>query len=326
MAQDGVASADLQEDPALNAEAHPAPSPDGPVIDRAAVDTLVRHPEIDRAVTISAKTIVEMHRGHWVMNRLVSDRGRFVLATMMTELHFREGKGGGFTAARLRDLAIAQRVCSPGRVTAFIAAMRLVGFLRPAPSADRRVKRLVPTAQFIDLQRERMAGMFLARAVVRPHDDTAALDDPWVLGGMMSFMLRRYVQGFRLGIEVPELRNVMDRDVGIPLTLCVVLDDLEGRKSNIAPLARRFSVSRSHVLTVIRELAAENLIEQSGARGGFRGTPLLMAAVRRMFATAYLLQEEGIVYAKAWAATADRSGENAAAEPPPVKTASEPRT
>ncbi|MQT12459.1 hypothetical protein [Segnochrobactrum spirostomi] len=309
----------------MSAQAYPDDLPDGPVIDRAEVDRLVCHPDIDRAITVSAKTIVEMHRGHWVMNRLVSDRGRFVLATMMTELHFREGKGGGFTAARLRDLAIAEAVCSPGRVTAFIAAMRLVGFLRPAPSADRRAKRLVPTTQFIDLQRERMTGMFLARAIVRPHDDVAALEDPWVLGGMMSFMLKRYVQGFRIAIEVPALRHVMDRDVGIPLTLCVVLNDLEGRQSNIAPLARRFSVSRSHVLTVIRELSAENLIEQSSARGGFRGTPLLLEAARRFFATAYLLQEEGIVHAKAWAARADRSGEIAAAEPPAVKSASAPR-
>jgi DNA-binding GntR family transcriptional regulator len=66
----------------------------------------------------------------------------------------------------------------------------------------------------------------------------------------------------------------------------------------IAALARRFSVSRAHVLTVLREAAELGLVQPSGPRGGYRAGPRLTTAFRRFFATMLLVQLHGIESAR----------------------------
>jgi hypothetical protein len=238
----------------------------------------------------AATAMVEQYHGHWILNRLVNDRGRFVLGLMILDLHFNENGGAGFTAGRLREVAGASGVCSPGRITAFLAALRLVGFLAPVAADDRRLRRLAPTERFLDLHRDRLHRLFAALARIDPAGDAAlaALHHPDFLAIFTHTLAVAYRRGFRIPDLVPELRPTVERDAGLTMLFSLLVEDAAGRPVSIASLAHRFSVSRAHVLTVLREAERTGLAMPAGPRGGYRAGPALAATLDRFFAVMFL--------------------------------------
>jgi biotin operon repressor len=265
-------------------------------LDTDAVDALIGHPRFDAAMLAAATAVVEQYRGHWLLNRLVNDRGRFVLGLMILDLHFNEGGGVGFTAGRLREVAGANGVCSPGRITAFLAALRLVGFLHQVAADDRRLRRLAPTERLLDLHRDRLRSLFKALALIDAAGDeaVAALHSPAFIGAFTHDLSAAYRSGLRISGLVPEIRSTVERDAGLTMLFSLLIAEASERPVSIAALAERFSVSRAHVLTVLREAERAGLAIPAGPRGGYRAGPALAATLRRFFAIMFLMHLHGI--------------------------------
>jgi len=265
-----------------------------------ALVSVQQHPNFDRALRLALAATVESYRGHWVLRRLVNDRGRFVLGLMLLDLHFIACGGAGFTVAELRREATVHGVCSPGRTTALVAALRLQRMLTVVPADDRRVQRLVPAEPLLALHRARWRSHFQALALLRP-DAAAALDAlerPDFLGRFVHAMIAAYRDGLRVFDAVPVLRPASERDGGMVVLFALALADAQGEPASLAALARRFSLSRAHVLTICREAEQSGLAEAVQPRGGYRAGPALPEALRRFFAVMFLIQLEAVAAAQ----------------------------
>ena len=85
------------------------------------------------------------------MNWMLSDRAKalfpFVLLYLDATAHPDDPRSG-LTVSRMKAHCANTGLCSPGSAAAFLALLQIRGFLEPAPmAADRRVRRLVPTAR-----------------------------------------------------------------------------------------------------------------------------------------------------------------------------------
>lgn len=257
-----------------------------------AVAALQLHPAFDQAVHLAVSATVDAYRGNWVLRRLVNDRGRFILGLMLLDLHFTGGGGAGFTVAELRKEAAIHGVCSPGRTTAVVASLRLLGMLKAIPANDRRVQRLVPAEPLLALHRARWRSHFTALALLRPEAAAAldALERPEFLGRFVHVMIQEYRDGLRVLDAAPALRPASERDGGMVVLLALALAGAAGETASITALARRFSLSRAHVLTILREAEQSGLAEPVQPRGGYRARPGLTDALRRFFAGMFLIQ------------------------------------
>lgn len=255
----------------------------------------------------AATAIVDMYGGNWWLNRLVNDRGRFLLGLIIVSLHFDADEGPGFTPARLQQVTGVAGLCSPGRITAFLASLRLLGLLRPITSDDRRLRKLIPTERFLATHQERWRGLLAALAIIRPEGEAAlaALSDPAFMGGFARALVGLYCSGWRIGQFVPELLASAERDAGLTILMSLLIADTADQSVSIAALARRFAVSRAHVLTVLREAEQTGLAVPAGPRAGYRASPALAGSLRRFFALLFLLHLHAVQSAQRAAGMAD---------------------
>jgi hypothetical protein len=262
------------------------------VLDVAALDRVRGHPRFGVALDEMARLTVAMHRNQPLLNRLINDRGRLLMAAMALHLHFEED-GPGLTSARLQGLCVEQGVASPGRAAATIALMRWGGFLQPAPAPDRRMTRLAPTSAFLTSHRERLRNGLETLAVLWPEAQAVAdrLDSPAMYQAMAQAQASRFLAGFRFGQACPELMPLLDRNAGL-----VILFDLLVREgeTNASALARRYGVSRAHAADLLRAFTQEGEIR-----------PAIRRDLERVVATVFLFNlgcaREAL--AKAWQPT-----------------------
>jgi hypothetical protein len=148
---------------------------------------------------------------------------------------------------------LAQQFCSAGRASATVALLRWGGFLRPAPSGDRRVNRLEPTEALITAHRERWRNSLEATARVFPETQDAAdrLDDPAVFAAMVLAQTDVFLDGFRFADVAPVLRPVLDRNLGFIILLDRLLHEAE--PASVSALSRAYRVSRAQAATVLRD-------------------------------------------------------------------------
>lgn len=278
-----------------------------PKVPTAADVAAVRsEPRFVMAVAAIAASGVDYYQGRWLANRVLNDRARFVMASFMLYLHFShrdDVANSGLTAARLREICVGEGLCSAGRVEAMLAMMRASGYLERAPAGDRRVRRYVPTEKLIELHRVRHGRVMAALDILRGDTDYArricgpGADQAY--GQFIQAMGLGFLAGYRLIDPAPELQKTVDRDVGLPILLCVLLaspnyaalaPERIGPVS-VAALARRFDVSRIHVRSVLREAEATGLIERDVDLVRIAALPALINAVEKLFAGAFVFTE-----------------------------------
>jgi len=235
----------------------------------------------------------------------------------------------GLTAHRLKSLCAEQDVCSPGRARTMLSLLQMFGYVAPAPTADRRFKLLVPTELLIGSLRQRWSTMFAAIALLLPEGAAARADEPgsgrvsgartiesprWPLASLASAacaaldradflaaLARNMVDRYRTGIRAlqftPELKPFAERNAGLMILSSLVVAGQPGDtmppagpvRISISELARRFSVSRAHVLRLLRHAAAEGLIERTGtAEEAITLLPPLSHALRHSVSIIFL--------------------------------------
>jgi len=273
-----------------------------------AIAALGAHPRFADAMRASAAGIVAMYQGSRLLNWLMDDRGRLVFGYFAAYLDFTRDPSdpsSGLTPTGMKALCAECELCSPGRVVVMLSLMRAAGYLASEPAAeDRRRRRLRATDRLIALLRERWRIHFEAMAPLLP-DGAAmlgALDDPAFARALIRVMGDRFRRGFRLLRHAPGLDLFGERNAGI-LILASLLATGDGDDTmppsravpiSISALARRFAVSRPHVLKLLRDAAARGLIERSGRDGDhILIRPPLAAGAQNFFATLCLFFADG---------------------------------
>ncbi|HEY2756323.1 MAG TPA: hypothetical protein VGJ01_11350 [Pseudolabrys sp.] len=268
-----------------------------------AITALRARPGFEQAIRTSAAGLIAMYQGGHLHNWLMDDRGRLLFAYFalyLDALRDPADPSSGLTPTRMRTLVAEYDICSPGRATAMLSLMRFGGYLAPdIQVADRRQRRLVATDKLNDLLRERWRVHFNAMAPLLPDGDAilAALDDPAVRRALVIGMVERFRAGFRFISHAPGLGLFGERNAGLFILMTLITageadDSVPPSRPvpmSMAALARRFRVSRPHVLKLIRDAADGGFIERVGQDGGrVIVRPRLAEATQIFFATMYL--------------------------------------
>jgi AraC-like DNA-binding protein len=268
----------------------------------AAVATLCEHPQFAAAMRALLADNVRLYRGNRILNYVGYDRGRLIVGILALYLYVTrrdDDPGSGLTAQRLKALCVEQDVCSAGRARAMLSLLQLFGYIERAPATDGRYKQLAPTPLLTSFLRERWSAMLGATALVLP--EVAAARTALAREDFLAALVRGVIDQFRTGIRTlaitPALRPFAEHNAGLMILSSLALagadDDTMPPSApvhmSISELARRFSVSRTHVLRLFRDAGAHGLIERGTAgQETIAFTPVLSDALRKSVAMLFL--------------------------------------
>ncbi len=266
-----------------------------------AIAALRNHPKFPIAAREAVRILIPMYRSDRLLNALMSDRARTVFAHISLLLHYCGVEDGepGLTVGAMKDACVQLDLCSRGRCEAMLALMRVGGFFEGAPSTDRRRRSLVPTEKLFALHRERWGSHYRAMRYVMPRAvywQRALAADPDFLRELVLALGRRYLAGFRLLDTELGLGPFAERNAGMLILFSLALAGPEDGPFpatmptglSINALATTFSVSRKHVLTLLRDAEAEQLLVRGGAANNEvtilpRGRDALEVFLARLF-------------------------------------------
>jgi hypothetical protein len=270
-----------------------------------AVTALRRHPQFQIAMRQAARSNIELYRNDRVLNALMSDRARALFTHVALYLHYGGSQSGdpGLTAGAMKDLCFELGLCSRGRCDAMLALMRAVGLFVAVPSLDRRRRPLAPTEKLLAMHRERWTTHFESLLSVMPAalSYRAALADPAFVRSFVIALGRRFVAGLRILDHAPGLELFAERNAGMVILFSLASAGPEQEAFpprapvplSINALATKFSVSRKHVLTLLRDAETQGLLARGGAAGNeVTVLPRCRDAFEMLFATMFLYLAE----------------------------------
>lgn len=254
------------------------------------------HPGFPAAMLASAASTVDLHDNHPLLNRILNDRGRIVFGFLALHLDAAPDRAG-ITAARMAALCQEEGVCSRGRAKALLALLRWGGYLAPAEGqGDRRERPLRPTERMWTTFRRRWRAHYEA---MRPlggaaAQTVAALEDPDFCRALAYTFGVAFRAGFRVLDHAPLMVPFADHDGGMMLLLALLVAARRGDPApTVAELARRFHLSRAHVLQVLKDAVAAGLVRRMGegdkAPAGFVLLPAGEEGLADFFATSFAL-------------------------------------
>jgi hypothetical protein len=248
----------------------------GGALSSEAAAALIQHPRFPAAMRAVLVGNVGIYKGNRILNYVGYDRGRLVTSIMASYLHITrrpDDPSSGLTAQRFKMLCVEQDVCSPGRARAMLSLLRLFGYVAPVAGSDRRFKRLEPTELLVSSLRQRWRVVFDAMAMVLPVGAAASqsLDRDDFFAALVCTLVDHYRTGLRALWFAPELTPFAERNAGLVILFSLAVADAADDtmpptnpvRISISELARRFSVSRAHVLRLLRAAKTQGLIERS---------------------------------------------------------------
>lgn len=280
----------------------PMPSPE-------AIAAMRRETRFKSAVVAIAADNLAYYQRRWLANRVLNDRARFGMALASMFLHFStrpDDPNSGLTAARFRDICVSAGLCGGGRVDGLLMLLRGTGFLERAEKAEPGIRRFVPTPKLIALHRGRnrqlLSAVDLLRGDTRFADRIGQEDQDGNSGFYPNFVLamgRMFLAGYRMVNAAPELRQIAERDAGMPMMICALLASPdyaalvpeEMRPVTVSDLARRFNVSRMHIRSTQRDAESAGLLVRHGDSEQVTVLPALIEAVENFFASVLVMVE-----------------------------------
>ncbi len=230
------------------------------------------HPHFPQAMRAAAQCAVDLYRGDRLMNALMNDRARALFTHVALYLHYADDEPDvpALSVGAMKEFCVRIGLCSRGRCEAMLALMRAKGMLAAMPSPDRRRRLLAPTEKLLTLHRIRWDVHFTAMSVAIPQAAAyrMALHDPRFVKAFVRELGRRFIGGMRILDAAPDLEEIAERNAGIMVLYSLALagadDDTfppcDPVPLSINGLATRFSVSRKHVLTLLRDAEAFGLL------------------------------------------------------------------
>jgi hypothetical protein len=229
------------------------------------------------------------------MHRNLKNVGRFALGILALYLD----ATGGLTHRRLRDLSGYSGFISSGAATALLLRLRLIGYVTPAAVMPHGATRLYrPSPDMVNAFRERLRFEIEAAATFDPRIEPILerLDEPGVFSDLMAtfgadavFAARHPHPG------TAAIDRIASRSSGMMIMYQLMADaDAGGAfppqgevKVSISGLAQRYEVSRSHVLTVLRDAEAFGMIRRLD-EGRWRLEPAMGEVFSILYAVLYL--------------------------------------
>jgi len=251
----------------------------------------------------SSVGLTSMYHGRHLLNWLIDDRGRLLFGYLALYLDFTrypDDPSSGLTSTRMKALCAEFDICSRGRATAMMSLMRFSGYLAPAiESVDRRQRRLVATDRLKELLVARWRTHFAAMAPLFPDGKAmlAALSHPQFIRFFVISLVEHFRAGFRPVQYAQGLGLFGERNAGILILMSLLCAGEAGDTMppsrpvplSISALARRFAVSRPHVLKLLRDASRDGWIERVGPDGeSVLLSPALRQAAQNLFATMFL--------------------------------------
>ncbi len=245
------------------------------------IAALRTHPKFSDAARMMMRDVIAIYDGNRILNQVMNDRGRVVFGALAFYLHFSRDSGdpaSGLTAARMKALCAETGLCSTGRGAAMLLLMRYAGYLAPDPE-DRsgRLHRLIPTERMFESQRQRISGHLRAMSLLLPEgtEGLANLHREDFIASMARQFGGSFRAGFRILDTSPTLYPLVERNAGLMILFSLYLaSDAQADMTSdqpaaisIAALARRFGVSRPHVLKLLRDAEALGFVSRGGPNG-----------------------------------------------------------
>jgi DNA-binding MarR family transcriptional regulator len=268
----------------------------GERIPLAALHQMRAQPRFAEAARKAVSGSLALYERDPVMALALKDVGRIVLAIIALSLDAQEG----LTLSRLQGFLVAMRLTSPGRAASILLHLRLIRYVEPAEmQADRRVRLYRST--------ERMRRAFTA--LFRNELEALALVEPSVAAVLARFdtpeafnpFIVRFGQGLIDAAKVrrregPGLDLFSDRNAGLTILNALLLSGAEGDdfpprgpiQFSVSALARRFRVSRPHVLRLLRDAQRAGFIIREADEGLGSLEPLLREQVANYYATSFI--------------------------------------
>jgi len=283
-----------------------SPRAPGLVIDSLsleAVRALQANPRFPDSVVATAQGAIELHQGGRLMNWIMSDRARALLGYLAYYLEVvgdGEGDASGLTPTRLKRICSDAGLCSPGRAGAMLALMRAAGYIAAVGDpADGRVRRLVATEKLKDNLRRRLERQMLAIEPLFPDliGASSLLGRAEFEGPLIRWLGDQFAAGFRIIAHAPDMALFAEHNSGMVILFNLTLSGQPGDgfpprgpvTTSIAGLARRFGVSRTHVLRLLRAAESAGHIQRVGDHyDRIVLQPHLIQAMFDMLATIYL--------------------------------------
>ncbi|MGN6149824.1 MAG: hypothetical protein ACTHPD_14900 [Rhizomicrobium sp.] len=243
---------------------------DKTVIDADAYDRMVAHPRFPEACVESVHRLLRRFEGNSVDARLAKDLSRIFYGVFALYLDAR----GELSLTGIQEFCVATGLASPGRAAAILLHLRMMGYVvrEEETSPATRRQRLIPSHLMKEAVREGFRSEMMAMALVDPEARHAAdlLDDPEIFKQFCLFIGRGFENVARRH-ETNVFTPFAARNAGIPILYHIAIsgqaDDVYPPKGNVRisvkEIARRFEVSRSHVLRLLREAESLGYLRRS---------------------------------------------------------------
>lgn len=241
----------------------------GPVVEPDAYAEFVSHPRFEDACRLLVARMFARTRSDNVFARAAKDVSRYFFGYFVLYLDAR----GGVTLSTIRDFCKELGLVGHGRAEAILLRLRMIGYLQPnTDPKDRRVRRYLPTEGMREAYRLAHRDELGALALMVPEAEIAArrLDEP---DFFRAYVLRAG-QGIADIIMASGNRQTSLFDVRNAGSM--ILFDIassgepgdvypaKGRvKMSVTELARKYEVSRSHVLKLLRDAEKEGLLRRN---------------------------------------------------------------
>ena len=249
------------------------------VVERAAEDsfpaaysTLLAQPHFIEACLQTVRNNVDHHFYSPIVARVARDLRRFFAGVFVLHL---ESKGE-LTLATVKTLCRELGLASPGRATALLVQLRVIGFIMPDPvQPDRRARRYIPTPQMRACFQKFFRDQLVAASKIEPETLRVAehIDDPDVFRAFMQKLTTGMTAMARTQSKNP-LTPFAHHTAGMGILYDLALAREEGDtfpprgpvRLSVTALARKYKVSRAHVSRLLKLAESQGSLKR-GADG-----------------------------------------------------------
>jgi hypothetical protein len=268
----------------------------GPRIPDAALAEMRVQPRFQEAARHAATASLRLFDSDPIMTRALKDVGRVVLGMIALYLDAR----GGMTLSKIQAFLVEMRLTSPGRAAAMLIQLRLIGYVAPAAvQPNRRVRIYTPTPRMRAAFHAHFRKDLEALSLMEPEAAVvlARFDEP----GVFNPFLVRFGEGLIDAAKVhdqrkPGLDLFSQRNAGLTILTDLTLAGSAGDafppqgpiRFSVAGLARRFGVSRPHVLKLLRDAQKVGFLRRDAEEGVGVLEPLLREQIANYYATTFI--------------------------------------
>lgn len=267
---------------------------DRTTVEEAAYARMKTHPRFPEACAHSAQSTLSRLEGNTLMSRAVKDLSRIFYGVFALYLDARDE----LTLTGIQEFCAETGLASPGRAAAILLQLRMLGYvLRDPDATGTRRRRFIPAP----LMKESFVGVFrdelLGLALIEPDAAIAArrLPEPEILRQFILTMGAGFANIAR-SRATTQITPFADRNAGLAILYKLAIPgEADGEypaqgavRMSVKDIARRFAVSRSHVLRFLRDAETAGLLRRNADEAtGFLEEPL-REGLRYLHATTFM--------------------------------------